>query len=316
MTKQEFLDKLKASLLETGLSEEVCDQRCEAISRGFSKLSEDEARQYFTDANVRLIVRRLTGGSNPPEAKPNPAGKPAEPARPRPPRGEAEKPGSAPSEGKKPADASGSSGSPAPAPTIVIPKSDTKSGGKNAGRQDSDIAKVSGANDVIFVHRAAAGDAAGKHGLFGGFDDSLMSQSSPHPKLLLAAIIVLCAPMVLFLVLAVLGLSLGVALVMASVILGVVCVIAAIVCGGSILAVLSLIYGITQIISEPRYVGIHEIGLAMFFAGITILISVLLYNVAVRLIPLLYKLIGKGLRILIAKGRKLLSSVWKGCKSL
>lgn len=336
MTKQEFLDKLKAKLLDAGLSNEVCDQRCEAISRGFSKLSVDEARQYFTETNINLIVQRLTGAPKP-EEKPRQAApdQPARSERTAPagasaksertaPTGEPEKPektekpekaeksaGGQP-ERKKAGDESSST---APTPTIVIPKSDPKSGEKAVGKQDSDIAKVSGASDVIFVSRAAR-DGSGKHGLFGGIDDSIMSQGSSNPKLLLAAILVLCAPMALFLVFGVLGLSLGVALAMASVILAVVCIIAAVVCGGSILAILSLIYGITQIISEPRYVGFHEIGLAMLFAGVTILISVLLYNVAVRLIPFLYKLIGKGLRTLAVKIRKLLSLAWKGCKSL
>lgn len=313
MTKQEFLDKLKSKLLSAGLSEEVCDQKCAAISRGFSKLSEDEARQYFTGANVDMIADRLIQGD--PKQHEKPQSSPVSASSPKPTEPKTAQPRSGsvmqPESGK-----GGESASPAAAPTIVIPKSDGKTPGKSGGKQDSDIAKVSGSADVVFVNSPSSSGSSGKRGLFLSIDDSVMSRGSQNPKLLLTVIIILCAPMFLFCAFAVLGLSLVIALAMASVILAVVCVIAAIVGGGSVLATLSLIYGITQIISEPRYVGLHEIGLAMLFAGITILISVLLYNVAVRLIPFIYKLIGTGLKTLGKKVKALLVLAWKGCKSL
>lgn len=312
MTKQEFLDKLKSKLLEAGLSEEVCDQRCATISRGFSKLSEDEARQYFTNANVDMIVDRLLNGN--PKSSVKPQNKTTEPPKPSEPIKKPEPP-KQPANGKSTNAVDTSEAT----PTIVIPKSNGKGQdtAKGADKQSSNIAKVSGSDDVVFVSHPTSGqEGTGKHSLFISIDDSVMSKSSQHPKLLLAAIIALCAPMFLFVVLSILGLSLAIALVMASAILAVVCVIAAIVCGGSILSAVGLIYGLTQIISEPRYVGFHEIGLAMVFAGATILISVLLYNVAVRLIPFIYKLIGKGLKILFKKIRELTVLAWKGCKSL
>lgn len=306
MTKQEFLDKLKSKLLEAGLTEEVCDQRCTTISRGFSKLSEDEARQYFTNANVDMIAERLLKGKH--SASDKPQSKPSELQKQPDPTG-------------NPADSKNATAqsSPEPTPTIVIPKSngDKSDAAKLPEKQESDITKVSGSGDVVFVSHSAVGkEGGGKRNLFISIDDSVMSKGSSHPKLLLAAILALCAPMTLFIVVSILGLSFGVALVMASAILAVVCVIAAIVCGGSILSAVGLIYGLTQIISEPRYVGFHEIGLAMIFAGVTILVSVLLYNVAVRLIPFIYKLIGKGLKILFKKIRELVLLAWKGCKSL
>lgn len=321
MTKQEFLEKLKQKLLDAGLAPEACDQRCAAISRGFSKLTEDEARQYFTPANVDMIADRLLEQAGRKQSGPVQSKAAADPKESEQSKETAQKDEQTKEPDKKeeqPEVNVISDGNSTPKPTIVIPKSKGKTPGseKEGEKSDSETPKASGSGDVVFVNKPNAGAGTAKRGLVLTIDDSVMSRGSGHPKLLLAAIIALCAPMALFLVLSVLGLSLGIALLMASTILVVVFVIAVVVCGGSILAVMSLIYGITQIISEPRYVGLHEIGLAMLFSGVTILISVLLYNLAVRLIPFIYKLIGIGLRKLYKNSKNLMIQIWKGCKSL
>ncbi len=197
------------------------------------------------------------------------------------------------------------------APTIVIPTGSSKSEVKK--ESNADESKKPSAGDFIVIDKkntadktSAVGKKSGLNGLTGG----------EHPRILLWILIALCAPSVLLILALVFGASLAIVVGMAGMIILLVAAIVAIVCGGSAISAIAFIYGITQIISEPRYVGLHEIGLALVFAGITIAISIILYNVAVRLIPLLYKLIGKFLRYCLKKLKHWTVSAWKGCENL
>ena len=61
---------------------------------------------------------------------------------------------------------------------------------------------------------------------------------------------------------------------------------------GTALALVGIIYGATQCFKELP-VGLFEIGVGIALGGVTMLVSVLLYNVAIRFIPRLYKVINR-----------------------
>lgn len=268
MTKQQFLTQLKDKLMSKGLSESDAAAKCNAISKNFEKISEADAAKYYTDANIDMIVTKITKSSD-----------------------------------------TDKTSTPVQAPTIVIPKGETTSKGKESSDNNS---KTTKADDVVIIKNSNE-----KNETKSRFPSIKVSgDPDQHPHLLLWILAVLCAPTLFLIVFAILGLSLSIAVAMAGLIILLVTAIAAIVCGGSGLSAVALIYGITQIISEPRYVGLHEIGLAMMFAGITIAVSIILYNIAVRFIPLLYRLIGKALRVGWKKLKRFAVAAWKECENL
>jgi len=77
-----------------------------------------------------------------------------------------------------------------------------------------------------------------------------------------------------------------------------VCVIALIamtiacVAGGTALALVGIIYGITQLFSAVP-IGLYEIGIGLMIGGAVMFVSILMYNIAVRLLPWLMRLVSK-----------------------
>ncbi len=67
--------------------------------------------------------------------------------------------------------------------------------------------------------------------------------------------------------------------------------IATVACGTA-LALVGIIYGATQCF-KALPIGLFEIGVGIALGGVTMLVSVLLYNIAVRFIPRLYKVVNR-----------------------
>lgn len=61
---------------------------------------------------------------------------------------------------------------------------------------------------------------------------------------------------------------------------------------GTALALVGIIYGATQCF-KALPIGLFEIGVGIALGGVTMLVSVLLYNIAIRYIPRLYKLVSR-----------------------
>lgn len=65
-------------------------------------------------------------------------------------------------------------------------------------------------------------------------------------------------------------------------------ILAATVIAGSIICLVSLIYGVVQMFASPG-IGIYEVGLGIVSSGLTVLLSVLVYLVGTRVLPYLLK---------------------------
>ena len=135
-------------------------------------------------------------------------------------------------------------------------------------------------------------------------------------SLMLWALLIIFAPLVLTLFL---GSSLGflaVFVALAAAIIGIIGVIFVVVLGGAVLSVASLLYGVSQLLGDTKYIGVHEVGLGLIFVGATMLVGISLYNVAVRLIPWLYRMFGKLFVWLCKMLKKAALAVSKGCEKL
>ncbi len=136
------------------------------------------------------------------------------------------------------------------------------------------------------------------------------------PRLLTLLLALICAPTILLILGTAFGLFSGIFMVLAVSILLIVIAVIAIVGIGSVLSVGALLYGTMQLISASRYVGFHEIGFGLLVAGVTMASAILLYNAAIRLIPFLYKQMGKLLKLFCRKLVEFAKNAVKGCEQL
>ena len=150
-----------------------------------------------------------------------------------------------------------------------------------------------------------------------GFFASLLDKAEENtPSLVFAIIMTLSLPLLIVFAFLSIGTLASLYFALAAAILALVLLIIFIVCGGTITSLVALLYGATQIMQEPRYVGIHEIGLAFIILGGTILSSVLLYNLAVRLIPWVLSKASVLFKFIFTKFKVLVEKLRKGCERL
>lgn len=134
--------------------------------------------------------------------------------------------------------------------------------------------------------------------------------------IMLVTIIIVFLPLIIALAGLGMGMFAGACVALAAAILLIIAIIFVVVLGGSVLSIASLLFGISQLLGDTKYIGIHEVGLGLFFVGATMLVGIVLYNVAVRLIPLIYRLLGKLFVLVCRLFNKLVASVLKGCEKL
>ena len=95
-----------------------------------------------------------------------------------------------------------------------------------------------------------------------GFFASLFEKAEANSSSLLFTIImILSFPLLIVLAFLCIGTLVSLYFALAAVILALVLLIIFIVCGGTLTSLVALLYGATQVMQAPRYVGIHEIGL-------------------------------------------------------
>ena len=98
-------------------------------------------------------------------------------------------------------------------------------------------------------------------------------------------------------------------------IVGSLALMALIVAGGSAVAIVGLIYGVIRLFSVPSE-GLYEIGLGIIIIGISTLVAILLYNLALRLMPFLIKKIGVFFKFCTKKIIQLYHYLRKECYKL
>ena len=136
------------------------------------------------------------------------------------------------------------------------------------------------------------------------------------PSLLFTILTFLSFPLILFAAFVAIGALCSIYFARAALVIAIVAAIIMIVCGGGLVSIVALIYGATQVMQVPRYVGIHEIGFALIVIGATLLSSVLLYNIAIRLIPWVLEKAAVIFKLMVVRLRRLSEKAKKGCDLL
>ena len=88
--------------------------------------------------------------------------------------------------------------------------------------------------------------------------------------------------------------------------------IIAVVAAGAAVSLVGIVYGVTQLFSFVS-AGIFEIGLGITIAGVVVLLSVLLYNFAVRFLPWVIKCTASLMKLTFIKLKALFSHIRKEC---
>lgn len=97
----------------------------------------------------------------------------------------------------------------------------------------------------------------------------------------------------------------------AALVVGMIAIIAA----GSVISLVGIIYGITQLFSFVE-AGIYEIGLGIIVAGAVLLISVLIFNFATRLLPIVIKKLSVFFAFVLKKIKEAFFALRRECYKL
>ena len=153
------------------------------------------------------------------------------------------------------------------------------------------------------------------------YDDAVQDDPMPtvttRGKLIFWGIFVAGLPLILAFLLLYAGVFgavfLGLCAVIILLVAGLICTTA----GGTAVSMVGIIYGITQIVTaESKAPGLYEIGLGITIGGLVLFAGILIYNLAIRLIPFLITLLGKLFRFCAGKLRDLFSIAKEACYRL
>ena len=102
---------------------------------------------------------------------------------------------------------------------------------------------------------------------------------------------------------------------MIALILASVAALVALTAGGSALSLVGIIYGVIQLFSVVP-VGLYEIGMGVIIAGIIMFAGILIYNVAVRLLPFLIRMVWRLFCYVLKRLRVLFNFLRRECAKL
>lgn len=308
MTKESFIGSIRASLAERNIPEQFITRQCEILEKKINDLPADKSEKYLVESNASLLIDKLARKYE------NEASMSADP--------EVQEPipavNTAGSE-----ESSAVNGQPDeqldPTPTVLVDiPEDVKEEADPEPAKSSEDLKVEPKIESDIVVVFDDNDKKKNKSLIGTLFSSEKSvyADNAHPRLLFGLILLLLAPVGLLIVTAVFGAYVGIFAALAGVIIVVVAAVVIIAGVGSLISVASILYGVTQAISSPRYVGIHEIGFGLLVGGITLFVSIVLYNLALRLVPFLYAKLVQFLKFSYRITKKLFRKSMKGCEKL
>lgn len=141
-------------------------------------------------------------------------------------------------------------------------------------------------------------------------------QKLRNNKTLFIVLACIAAPLVLALALMVVGLYIffwiALALLLIFSIAGLIVFVAA----GCCISLIGIVYGVIQLVAGATPIGLFEIGLGVIVIGSVLLIGVLVYNFAMRLIPFAMKQLARLFKFAFIKGRDAYITVKGVCEKL
>ncbi len=118
------------------------------------------------------------------------------------------------------------------------------------------------------------------------------------------AILIVCIPFLAFLAIVCVAIYLLFWLVLALLMIFIIAGLIAFVAAGAAVSIIGIVYGVIQVIKGLTPVGLFEIGLGIVVAACTAFIGILIYNVAVRLIPFAMKMLAKLLGLVFRRTKE------------
>lgn len=276
MNRQEFIDMLRQKLTEEGFPATYVEQQCETLTDNLTALPEDQAAQYINERNIDILVRKFIAQA-----------------------------GHLIGSASAPADVT-------PAEPVAVEEAPTEI------TDEEVLAEIADAEPIEAAPQEESAPAANGNPFTSLKRRVPIDEYTPcdKPRLLTLLLALICAPSLFLFLTTAFGLFAGIFLALAASIFVIVIAIIGIVGVGSVVSLASLLYGATQILSSPRYVGFHEIGFGLIIAGLTMGISILLYNLAIRLIPFISQQMGKLFRLFFQKLISFAKNAVKGCEQL
>ena len=276
MNRQEFIDMLRQKLTEEGFPATYVEQQCETLTDNLTALPEDQAAQYINERNIDILVRKFIAQA-----------------------------GHLIGSASAPADVT-------PAEPVAVEEAPTEI------TDEEVLPEIADAEPIEAAPQEESAPAANGNPFTSLKRRVPIDEYTPcdKPRLLTLLLALICAPSLFLFLTTAFGLFAGIFLALAASIFVIVIAIIGIVGVGSVVSLASLLYGATQILSSPRYVGFHEIGFGLIIAGLTMGISILLYNLAIRLIPFISQQMGKLFRLFFQKLISFAKNAVKGCEQL
>ncbi len=333
MTKQEFLRAFESALRTEKVSAEFVEEQTKLLSEKLETLPEEEFQKSAGDENISMLVRssveeylartRQTSAPTSKRIEVDPSDtviietRKLDPIKKEPKSEKKPKPSEMKEEGA-PEKKTAKKAEPKPEKKAEAkPEKKAVKKDEKPRKAEKPEKKAKTGNDVVSMDMMPV--SAGSRALTEkkSFLSTLSEKADAKtPSIIFTIITILSIPLLLILAFVSVGTLVSLYLALAAVIIAIVFAIIFVVFGGSLTALVALLYGATQIMQEPRYVGIHEIGLALMIIGGTILISVLLYNIAVRFIPWILSKASLILKLLFTGVKRLAEKVRKGCEKL
>ncbi len=151
-------------------------------------------------------------------------------------------------------------------------------------------------------------------------NEKLLSESTlqklRNNKTLFIVLACIAAPFVLALALITVGLYIffwvALALLLIFSIAGLIVFVAA----GCCISLIGIVYGVIQLVAGETPIGLFEIGLGVIIIGSVLLIGVLVYNFAMRLVPFAMKQLARLFKFAFSKGRDAYITVKGVCEKL
>ena len=117
-------------------------------------------------------------------------------------------------------------------------------------------------------------------------------------------ILIVCIPFLAVLAAVCVAIYLLFWLVLALLMIFIIAALIAFVAAGASVSIIGIVYGVIQIIKGLTPVGLFEIGLGIVVAAVVAFIGILIYNVAVRLIPFAMKMLAKLLGLVFKRTKE------------
>lgn len=288
MTKQQFLEAFESALSAQNASADFTHEQSALVSEKILSLSDEAFAKYATEDNVNMLVHsameEYLSRTKIPES----------------------------------ADIADEDGTSEDAPTIAVDSA--KIADTVEKEEDATVYEIPSDknDDVVTVDMTPIVSHKKKTD---GDNDSFLKNilkkvEDNTPALLFTILSILCFPLILFAAFVVIGALCSIYFALAALVIAIVAAIIMIVCGGGLVSIVALIYGATQVMQVPRYVGMHEIGFALIVIGATVLSSVILYNIAIRLIPWVLAKASVVFRAIVVHLKRLSEKAKKGCDLL